>query len=1198
MRLIEFCVRHAVPVIVAVLLALLFGALAIVGIPRQLTPTVEVPVIGLTVSYLGAAPQEIEREIVNKIEEQLNAVEGLREMTSSSAENAAQLRLEFDWGVDLDVASIDVTNKLNVVGDLPDEADEPVMFFGERMGYPVCFISLEGDGETSDDLREFAEDVLEPELKRIEGVSRVEVYGGRERQVEAVFDPVQLASYQLTPMEVARVLAAENENTRAGRIDEDKNRWVVRTVGEFRTAEDVENVILRRPGMADVRMAELLRVDQNSYKDAEAYVRTDGAPSIVFAVHKKTGENVVKIIDAVYRKVADLNEDVLARMKRKMTIVYNEAEYIDRSITQLQQNVIICALLAGAVLVLFMRNPSAILTVFVTIPISFIATFIFLWMLGRTLNVVSLAGLAFAVGMLVDNAIVVIENVYRHRQMGKSAPRAALDGAKEVWGAVLASTLTTVAVFVPIVLIQEEAGQLFRDIALAIAISVTLSLVVSMTVIPMLTAKILRRRKEKEAKPVGAGRYALRRFIVRAFLVAAVIASAALALVCVVLVGWIAADLLAQAGAVPPVKDWFDLGRINMLMEVLTASRLLGILLVVVFFALVFEFPRLCLRLDRRYRDEGEYLGTEALERVGLVTWAGALGKRGITLLVRWLLEGVKRRLAVGGVILAVFAYLLVFFYLNTPRTYLPTGNRNFVIGFVLTEAGASVEHNLEVACDIERRLMALPGVEKSFMVTLNDRVFFGARAKDADEARLLAGRISAAVGNKPPPFLPTFVIDEWMAQYGPYLQDPIAGVQIFPQQVGLFQRQGTLGGQTVNIVIRGNDINRLYEIAGKFQEGLAATEGVQFVRPSFQLGNWELRPTVDRKRAADVGLTARDVGYAIGAIAGGVKVADFREENGNEIDLTLRGAPRYRRHIELLGDVPVWTPRGRSVPLGELAPIRPAAGFNVIEHTEQQRSVSLETALQADAAIGEILDRIQTRIKEPLQADGTIPPDYIVEVRGQARDLDRMWRALRWSLLLALVIIYLLMAALFESFAYPFVIMLSVPLALVGGFAMLWGMKGYNMALGIPPPQLDVVTMLGFVILIGIVVNNAILVVAQALNFHKNEAMPITEAIVASVSSRIRPIFMSTLTSVLGMLPLVLRPGPGSELYQGLGSVVVGGLLISTVFTLILTPIVFSFGFRVTEHLRRLAVRIGLIVVETETDLPGGPPARSRSRL
>ena len=1082
MTFLAFCVRHAVPVIVAVLLAILFGVLAVVQIPRQLTPTVDVPVIGVAVRYLGAGPQEIEKEIVDKLEEQLNAVEGVREMTSQSQDGGCSIRLEFDWGTDLGVASIDVTNKLNLVPELPDEADEPTIFFGEEFGYPICFISLKGEGKTSDDLREFAEDVLEPYLKRVLGVSRVDVYGGRERQVEATFDPYTLASYQLTPMEVAQALAQANRNTRGGRIDELKNRWVVRTVGEFRTADDVEQVVLRRPGMPDVRMDELLEVSRQKFKDAEAYVRIDAAQGIVFAVHKKTGQNVVAIMQEVYQTVGYLNENILDRQAMRMEVVYDESEYIKRSIGQLNENVFICAALAGAVLVLFLRNPSAILTVFVTIPISFISTFIVLWALGRTLNVVSLAGLAFAVGLLVDNAIVVLENIYRHREMGKGPMQAALDGGREVWAAVAASTLTTVAVFVPILLIQEEAGQLFRDIAYAIAISVSLSLVVSMTVIPMLTARILRTRH-------GAG------------------------------------DASAQARGV-----W--------------------------------------------------YWAT--------FQWFGGWFKRRLTGLVAWILARPARRAVTALGILGVFGAALVGFLGITQPTYLPTGNRNFVIGFVLTEAGASLDHNLAVAKEIERRVYdveaqvpASERMERFFAVALPGRVFFGARSADADKARAMADRVQAAVGSAPPPFLPGFMLEDWFRRNGRFLKEPIAGITVFAEQVGLFQRQGTIGGQTISVTVRGDDIQRLYAIAGRIQQRLAETTGVQFVNPSYKLGNWELRPTPDGKRCADVGLTKADVGYFVGALVNGVKVADFREEGGNELDLTLRGKPDFRRHIEAIGDVPLWTPRGGTVTLSQVASILPEEGYDVIQHTQQQRSVELETAIEPDVPIGQVVEAVRHDILEPMYADGTIPAEYVVDLRGTAQDLARMWRALQWSLVLALVIVYLLMAALFESFAYPFVIMLSVPLAVVGGFMMFWTMFFYNLWLGIPPPQLDVVTMLGFVILIGIVVNNAILVVAQALNYHRNEGLEIKRAIVMSVESRIRPIFMSTMTSVLAMMPLVLRPGPGSELYQGLGAVVVGGLLISTVFTLILTPVVFSFGFGATERLHALARRWGLIVVD-----------------
>jgi len=388
-----------------------------------------------------------------------------------------------------------------------------------------------------------------------------------------------------------------------------------------------------------------------------------------------------------------------------------------------------------------------------------------------------------------------------------------------------------------------------------------------------------------------------------------------------------------------------------------------------------------------------------------------------------------------------------------------------------------------------------------------------------------------------------------------------------------------------VDLTIRGDDINRLYEIAGAILPRLSKVPGVLFVNPSFKLGNWELRPTVDRKRAADAGLTAADIGYTVLALVNGVKVADFRETSGKELDLTLRGSEAYRQHIERLGDIPLWTPRGGTVTLNHIAALRPEAGFNVIEHTEQQRSVRLECAVQADVAIGEIIDRVQTEMLEPLRADGTIPPEYIVDLRGTARDLAQMWSAIRGSLLLALVITYLLMVALFESFVHPFVIMLSVPLATAGGYAMLYLAMGWNLLMGLPPPLLDVVAMLGFIILIGIIVNNAILVVAQALNFMREEKMPMREAVVASVDSRLRPIFMTTLTTILGMVPLVFRPGPGSELYQGLGAIIIGGLAVSTVFTLILTPTMFSFAYDFSERGRAFLVRVGFLVPRDADD-------------
>jgi HAE1 family hydrophobic/amphiphilic exporter-1 len=1061
-------------VAVGIILALLFGVIAMFLIPRQLTPTVEVPVVGVEVIYPGAAPQEIESAIVERIEEQLNAVDGLREMTSSSQENVADIRLEFDWGTDRALAGVDVNNKLNLVKDLPKDADKPSIYFGERMAHPIAFVSLVAEGKNADELRQYAVDVLAPYFKRISGVSRVDVYGGRQREVTVTFDPYKLASYHVTPMELGDLLARENRNTPGGRINEEKSRWPVRTVGQFRTNEDIEGLVLRRPGMPDVGLGTLVKADVEAFKDADNYVRIDGQSGLVFAVQKKTGENVVNIIKDVYKTMDMLNQGLLADQKMKMAVEYDEAAYIDQAIDLLKENVWISAGLSAAVLLFFLRSLRTILTICVAIPISFIATFIFMWLLGRTLNVISLAGLAFAVGMLVDNAIVVLENIYRHKEMGKSGFQAAIDGAKEVWLAVLASTLTTVAVFIPIFFIKEEAGQLFRDISLAIAISVTLSLIVSVTVVPMLAARILRTVKSADVADMGWS-------------------------------GW--------------VGKWLLFG------------------------------------------------------------WLGGGFRGRVVGLLRWILGSTFRSVATVAVILAVFGGGTYFMAMAMPASYLPLGNQNFVLGYVLTEAGASVDHNLQVAKAIESRVRSLPYVKRFFIVTLPDVMFFGARAADGNKAREMASAIQTRMGSPPLAWLPDSIRGTWWDKYKEFYQEPIPGIMVDAQQLSLFQRRGMAGGQSVTIAIRGDDIDQLYRIAEAMKPLAAKAPGVQFIIPSYRLGNWELQPVLDRKRAADVGMTASEVGFVAASFVNGVKVADFRQPNGREIDMTLRADPKYREHIEGLADIPIWTAIGRSVTLGQVAPLQPASGFTSIDHTEQQRSVNLECIVRPDAPVGEVVDHIRNDIIAPLKANGTIPPEVIADLRGTARDLSRMWDALKWSFVLAMVITYLLMAALFESFTHPFVVILSVPLAIAGGYGMLFLMMLWNgMVMHQPPPMLDVVTMLGFIILIGIIVNNAILVVAQALNFMQNEKLPPVEAVIASVDSRIRPIFMSTLTSILGMLPLVFRPGPGSELYQGLGAVIVGGLAVSTVFTLILTPVLFTFGHSFEQHWHRLLIRLHVL--------------------
>ena len=1060
MNLIEFSIRNPVTVTVGVLLIVLFGVASLTRLPVQLTPDVEKPEITVTTTWRGASPQEVEREIIDEQEEQLKGVEGLEKMTSQSAYGRGTITLRFPAGSDNDTALLQVSNRLNQVKEYPFEADEPVIQSANTGGTAMAwfiFEPTEGNTINIETMRDFVEDVVKPKFERVQGVAASNVYGGREREIRVLVDPAKVAARSITLMQLAQTLDQENRNFSAGDFEEGKRSYVVRTVGEYRSPDDVGNVVVTVRNGAPVYVADIATVSFE-YKDPEHVVREMGQTAIAVNAIREVGANVLDTMAGLRAAMADLNEGVLHPLGFTLYQVYDEADYVNSSLTLVQQNLIIGSLLAVTVLFLFLRTGSSTLVIGLAIPISIMGTFIMLWLLGRNLNVVSLAGMTFAAGMLVDNSIVVLENIYRHRQEGKPLFRAAYDGTVEVWGAILASTLTTIAVFVPIIFIEEQAGQLFRDIAIAISAGVGLSLVTSITVIPSLSARVLRT-------------------------------------------------------VAPGAKE---------------------------------ENNRL----------QGEPVARSALGRLAEMSRSRGWSSQRVGEFIYWLCGSTGWRLAV---VVGFTSLAIGLSWAMVPQAeYLPKGNRNLVIAIVLpppgyslqelTSLGSSIESVLRPHWEaepgsVEEAALDGPSIKNFFYVARGRQVFMGGRVNDGSRVKELLSLFRRATADLP-------------------------GVISIITQRGLFER-GLAEGRSIDIEISGPELETLIALGGRiFGQVKALISGAQ-VRPmpSLDLGSPELQVVIKRDRSADVQMTNRDLAFAIDALVDGTKASDFQLE-GDEIDLTLRGDDRYATRTQDLETMPIFTPSGRLTTVGAIADVKLVAGPEQINHIERERSIVIRVIPPVQMPLEDAMTLISENVVTPLKQSGSLGRLYNIRLAGTADDLTVTYEALKWNLLLALIITYLLMAALFESFVYPFVIIFTVPLAAVGGF---FGLRLVNAVIGYQ--AMDVLPMLGFVILIGVVVNNAILIVHQSLNFMKvrrrgdktleledhSDALSPREAISEAVRTRVRPIIMSALTTLCGLMPLVLASGAGSELYRGIGSVVLGGLAVSTVFTLVVVPALFS---------------------------------------
>ncbi len=1041
MKLVETSILKPVSVAVGVIFVVLFGLISLFKIPVQLTPDVEKPRITVGTTWIGGSPTEVETEIVREQEDELKTIQGLTEMTSESADGRGEVILEFVVGTDIDAALVDVSNKLEQVKEYPSDADRPVISNVDVRSSAIAWFilkPLKGNKTDINTYHDFTEDFIKPRFERVPGVGSSNVFGGREREMQIIFNPNSLAARGITLLDMARAIDAENDNYSGGAFDEGKRRYVVRTIGQYKSPKDIEDVVITRRGGSPVYVKDVAKV-KLGYKDPDYAVRQNGEAAIAVNAVKESGANTIDVMDGLLKAVDELNAGLLKDKGLYITNVYRETSYIVGAIDLVKQNLIIGGMLAIAVLLLFLRSSSSTIVVATAIPISIIGTFIIMALLGRTINVISLAGMSFAVGMVIDNSIVVLENIYRHMQMGKTRIQAAYDGATEVWGAVLASTLTTAAVFLPVIFVQEQAGQLFKDIAIAISVSVVLSLVVAITVIPTFSSKILQIAKKQDG------------------------------------------------------NTFFNLwGR------------------------------------DRFAKDIASYI-SETVNKI--------------------LSDSKLRLTVVGGFTFgAIFLSFLMF-----PKTeYLPSGNRNLVFGILVpppgyniaefTAIGKKIEKDLkpyweaEVGSKEARKLKG-PPIKNFFYVARGRSVFMGAVAKEPGRVKDLKPVMQGILKKIP-------------------------GMIAIVNQTSLFRR-GLAEGRNINIQITGPDLQKLVGLGQKifFSVMKSFPDGQWRPIPSLDLGNPEVQVITNRERAADVGITNEELGFNVNALVDGVQVSDFLI-GGDGIDLVIRGEDKYSSRTHEIENLYINSSSGELFTIGSVAKVNVTNGPEQINHYERQRTIAIQVTPSEQMPLETAIDIVNKDILAPLKASGELGGAYNVQLTGTADDLTVTRKALQWNFVLAAVIAFLLMASLFESFVYPFVIMFSVPLAAFGGFLGLGILNLFT------NQALDVLTMLGFVILIGIVVNNAILIVHQALNYMKEQGMASKEAISESVKSRIRPIFMSTTTSVFGMLPLVLFPGSGSELYRGLGSVVVGGLVVSTIFTLFLVPSVFSMVLDFRERL------------------------------
>ncbi len=1155
MDIVRWCISRPVTVAVGVFLVLMFGIIGAREIPIQLTPTISQPTITVTTVWPGRSPEEVVDEITKEQEEKLKNVENLDRMSSTSSQGSSEISLEFRLGSDVSRALQEVSDALRQVPAYPAEVDEPIVVALDGVSSPgsaIAWIIIDFDDENlrkhaDFDLTTIFDDLereVKPYLERVEGVATVNVFGGREREARVLIDEFALAQRGLNHIDVISALRNENQNVSAGSISEGKRDYRVRLIGQFSDPEKILDTIVAHRDGRTVLVRDVASVEIG-YEKRAGFVRSLARPAIAINVIRQSDSNVLEIMDELKIRLEDVRLKMLPNIggessagmigpDLRLRQVYDETVYIRSAIGLVTQNLWIGGTIAVIVLLIFLRNWRATGIIAIAIPISVIGTFLIMLALGRSLNVVSLAGLAFAGGMVVDNSIVVLENIDRRLKLGESSKEAAWRGGKEVWGAVLASTLTTVAVFVPILTIQEEAGQLFADIAIAIVGSVSFSLIVSVMVIPTACSRWLKPEKDHNGiikRLFGElfGLTALGNRLIEmlgSVLRWTMSGKAGWTVRPAVILLMTGASLWGAAKMMPPM-DYLPAGNRNLVFGGLLIPPGLSVEAKEGIAQRIEEriYPYAVADMDDAASMEGlntiqMFPGMPEFEPVAIDNFF--IGAFGTGMFIGATSQDDQVVIPIG--------HLLTSSMMSIPDSFGGAGQSSLFSGLG-RGGGITVEiagPDLDRVNEAASMMFGAGGGEFGFgNVTPSPANF----SLEEQEMQLVLNARGRELG----------------------LTTQGLGVAIRGLFDGAFVGDYKVGSETIDLVVlpMGGRMDTLEQIryvpiATPAGVVVPVDSVVDFV-PSLAA---QVIQRIEELPSVSISVSVPET-MAVGEAMEWIQenMIDAARDAGL-IDRTMR--------VRLEGSA------------ADLEQVRASLlGASNVDGAVKNATLSA-LAVSMLALLGSVV--VYRRGKK----NGN--PFVMYGVVG-ALILGAIIAGLAWMvvghpeymtarMVWALLVTYLVMCALFESFLYPLVIMFSVPLAVVGGFGGLAIVYQWSMMDATKSPQkLDVLTMLGFVILIGVVVNNAILLVHQAMNFmsgdetdptHK-DAMGAVDAIVLSVQTRIRPIFMSVLTSVGGMLPLVLIPGSGSEMYLGLGSVVVGGLVVSTVFTLVLVPMLFS---------------------------------------
>ncbi|HEX7077487.1 MAG TPA: efflux RND transporter permease subunit [Candidatus Eisenbacteria bacterium] len=1012
MKLSEVSIQRPVFATVMSLAIILFGVLSFTRLPVREYPDIDPPIVSITTFYRGASPSVVETEITDVLEEQLSTIEGIKTIQSSSREQGSVITIEFELSRNIEAATNDVRDRVSRVrGTLPREADDPVVTKVDTNAQPIVWLALSSERYTNLELSDVADRILKERLQRLPGVGNVFLGGERRYAMRVWLDPARMAAHGLTTQDVESAIRAENAEIPGGRVEGSEREFSVRTRGDLASADEFAAIIVKQSGTDAVRLDDVADVTVGA-EDERTAVRWNGKPAVGLGIVKQSKASTIDVADAVRSALPELAAALPEGMK--LDVAYDSSTFIKDSIKEVSHTIFFAMGLVVLVILVFLKSGRATIIPAVAIPISVIGTFSVVYALGYTINILTLLALVLAIGLVVDDAIVVLENVYRHMEMGKGRFKAALEGSKEIGFAVLATTISLVAVFVPVSFLQGTVGRLFSEFGISVAVAVLLSGFVALTLTPMLCSRMLR-------------------------------------------------PLHGQ-----------DQGRISNAIDRF-------------FDAMNAQFERS----------------------------------------LRWFLAHRAVALAAAGVLVVVIGTL--FFLL--PRELVPTEDRGVAFGIVIAPEGSTLEYTDRYMRQVESILLPLP--ERAGLFTATGLGFGG--PGNVTNGFLFLGLKPRAERHKSQ--------QQIVQELFPRLIS-IPGVLAFvinPPSLGGFSTS------PVEYVLEGESYEQLQQAVGAMMADGSKLGYLLNLDTDLRLNKPQLDLSIDRERAAQLGVSVTDIGTTLETFLGGRTVSEFKRGT-KQYDVIAQVKPQERATPDVIQDIYL-RGKGGLVQLANVVHVRETVAPKELNHYNRVRSATLTANLPPGLPLGMALDALDKIAKEKL------PAGVKHELAGQSLEFRESSTSLYFLFLLAIVFIYLVLSAQFESFVHPLVILLAVPLAVAGALVSLFVFR----------QSLNIYSQIGLIMLIGLVTKNAILIVEYA-NQLRARGLSIVDGAAEAAKIRLRPILMTSFATVFGILPIAIGLGAGAESRRPLGIAVVGGMLFSTFLTLVLVPVVYTLLARFTK--------------------------------